>query len=76
MDDRLARLSRREREVLALIAQGMTNKAIAAKLFVSRGCIVGHANRIFWKLGVMKQPDMHPRVLAALAYQRQNGQES
>lgn len=64
----LDNLTPRQMEILALMAQGYTNKAIAAKLVVSRGCIIGHAFGIFHKLGVSGRQGMDPRVLAVQVY--------
>ena len=69
-DDPLAELTRREREVLGLIAEGRSNKAICAKLFLSPKTIETHVNSIFGKLGLLPAPDDHRRVLAVLAYLR------
>jgi len=69
-DDPLADLTRREREVLGLIAEGRSNKAICAKLFLSPKTIETHVNSIFGKLGLLPAPDDHRRVLAVLAYLR------
>ena len=69
-DDPLSELTRREREVLGLIAEGRSNKAICAKLFVSPKTIETHVNSIFLKLGLLPASDDHRRVLAVLAYLR------
>ena len=69
-DDPLAELTRREREVLGLIAEGRSNKAICAKLFLSPKTIETHVNSIFGKLGLLPASDDHRRVLAVLAYLR------
>ena len=69
-DDPLAELTPREREVLGLIAEGRSNKAICAKLFLSPKTIETHVNSIFLKLGLLLAPDDHRRVLAVLAYLR------
>ena len=50
-EDPLGRLSEREREVLGLIAEGMSNKAIAARLYVTERTVEAHVTQIFQKLG-------------------------
>jgi DNA-binding NarL/FixJ family response regulator len=69
-EDPLAGLTEREREVLALIAEGLSNKAIAMRLFVTERTVEAHSKQIFMKLGLETRPDSHRRVLAVLAYLR------
>lgn len=67
--DPLDRLSQREREVLALMAEGRTNSAIAAELVVSDGAIEKHVSSIFMKLDLpAADRDRHRRVLAVLRW--------
>jgi DNA-binding NarL/FixJ family response regulator len=68
--DPLEELTPREREVLELMAQGLSNRGICEKLVVSPKTIETHVNSIFWKLGLMPAPDEHRRVLAVLAFLR------
>jgi DNA-binding NarL/FixJ family response regulator len=63
-------LTRREREVLELMAEGRTNRAIAAELFISERGIERHVTSIFTKLGLPTTEQDHRRVLAVLAYLR------
>ena len=67
----VAALSPREREVLELMAQGMTNTAIADRLVVSDGAVEKHIGNIFAKLGLEPRPEEHRRVRAVLAYLEQ-----
>ncbi|QIS21937.1 response regulator transcription factor [Nocardia terpenica] len=67
-DEPLAALSPREREVLAHMAEGCSNAAIAARLFVSEGAVGKHIASIFGKLGLSQSDDTNRRVLAVLAY--------
>jgi DNA-binding NarL/FixJ family response regulator len=69
----LDQLTEREREVLALVAEGLSNRAIAARLFVTERTVEAHVNQIFQKLGLTAEPGSHRRVLAVLAYLRQPG---
>ncbi|WP_329338101.1 response regulator transcription factor [Streptomyces sp. NBC_00663] len=68
--DPLARLSPREREVLALIAEGRSNGAIAKALVVSEAAVGKHIGSILTKLDLPPADDTHRRVLAVLAYLR------
>jgi DNA-binding NarL/FixJ family response regulator len=68
--DPLDKLTEREREVLALVAEGLSNRAIAARLFVTERTIEAHVKQIFLKLGLNTDPGSHRRVLAVLAYLR------
>jgi DNA-binding NarL/FixJ family response regulator len=64
----LEQLSTREREILAEIATGKSNMAIAATLFLSERAIEKHSNSIFTKLGLFAEPDTNRRVKAVLLY--------
>ncbi|MDG4865287.1 response regulator transcription factor [Streptomyces sp. T-3] len=68
--DPLAALTPREREVLALIAQGKSNGAIARELVVSDAAVGKHISSIFAKLDLPPADETHRRVLAVLAYLR------
>jgi DNA-binding NarL/FixJ family response regulator len=63
-------LSDRERAVLSLMAEGRSNGAIAAKLFLGERTVESHVRNIFGKLGLENTPDDHRRVLAVVAYLR------
>jgi len=63
-------LTEREREVLGLMAEGRTNRAIAAELFVSERAVERHVTSIFGKLDLPSGAQDHRRVLAVLAYLR------
>jgi DNA-binding NarL/FixJ family response regulator len=69
-EDPLAALSQREREVLVLIAEGMSNRAIAARLFVTERTVEAHVTQIFQKLRLPESPGQHRRVLAVLTFLR------
>ena len=62
------RLTAREREVLALMAEGRSNAAIASALFVTEKAVGKHTNNIFAKLDLPMAPDDNRRVLAVLAW--------
>ncbi|USX49004.1 response regulator transcription factor [Lentzea sp. HUAS12] len=62
------KLTPREREVLGLMAQGLSNTAIAAALVVSDGAVEKHVGNIFAKLGLEPSNSEHRRVRAVLAY--------
>jgi DNA-binding NarL/FixJ family response regulator len=64
----LGDLTPREREVLALMAEGRSNAAIAASLVVGAGAVEKHINNIFTKLGLAQAERDHRRVLAVLRY--------
>jgi len=68
--DPLDALTPREREVLSLMAEGRSNRAICEKLFLSPKTVETHVNSIFGKLNLPLAPDDHRRVLAVLAFLR------
>ena len=72
-DGALASLTPREREVLALMAEGRTNNAIARELVVTAGAVEKHVSSIFGKLDLPASNDDHRRVLAVLAFLRAGG---
>jgi DNA-binding NarL/FixJ family response regulator len=65
---RIAALSDRERDVLALMAEGRSNAAIARNLSVNRKTVESHTASMFTKLDLFVEPDDHRRVLAVLAW--------
>jgi DNA-binding NarL/FixJ family response regulator len=70
VDDPLGGLTPREREVLALMAEGRSNHAIAETLVVSERAVEKHVTSIFAKLGLPQAAEDHRRVLAVLAFLR------
>ena len=68
--DPLEELTPREREVLGLMAEGLSNRGICERLFLSPKTIETHVNSIFMKLNLAPAPDDHRRVLAVLAFLR------
>jgi DNA-binding NarL/FixJ family response regulator len=72
----LGQLTERERQVLALMAEGRSNKGICERLHLSSKTVEGHVRSIFTKLGVGESADDHRRVLAVLSYLRSAPQEA
>jgi DNA-binding NarL/FixJ family response regulator len=66
----LARLTPRELEVLALVAEGLSNKAIADRLNVNERTVESHTTQVFQKMDIEPSSDSHRRVLAVLSYLR------
>lgn len=66
--DPLERLTPRERDVLALMAEGRSNAAIAGSLVVSDSAVAKHINSIFAKLDLPQADDSHRRVMAVLRF--------
>ena len=69
----LAHLTDREREVLGQMAQGKNNAAIARSLFLTERAVEKHINSLFHKLGLSEETDVHRRVMAVLAFLREEG---
>jgi len=64
----LAELTEREREVLELMAEGLTNAGIAKRLYLSERTVEAHVRHVLMKLDIPESGDAHRRVLAVLAY--------
>jgi DNA-binding NarL/FixJ family response regulator len=71
--DPLETLTQREQEVVALMAEGRSNGAIASRLVVTERAVQKHVTGIFTKLGLDPAPNDHRRVLAVLAFLRAQG---
>ena len=69
----LGQLTEREREVLGQMAQGKNNAAIAKTLFLTERAVEKHINSLFHKLGLSEEPEIHRRVMAVLAFLREEG---
>ena len=69
-DNPLSALTEREREVLALVAEGLTNHAIAIRIGVTDRTVEAHITQIFRKLGLPESHDEHRRILAVLTFLR------
>ena len=68
--DPLSGLTDREREVLGLVAEGLSNLAIANRLFVTERTVEAHTKQVFEKLELQEDPSSNRRVLAVLAFLR------
>jgi DNA-binding NarL/FixJ family response regulator len=66
--DPMAALSAREREVLALMAEGRSNAGIAAQLYVTEGTVEKHVRSILAKLNLPETAEDHRRVLAVITF--------
>jgi len=69
----LAQLTERERQVLGLMAEGKNNAAIAKTLFLTERAVEKHINSLFHKLGLTEETEVHRRVMAVLAFLREEG---
>lgn len=67
-DDPIQQLTEREREVLALMAQGRSNAGIAQRLWITEGTVEKHVHSIMYRMRLPETGDDHRRVLAVLAY--------
>lgn len=66
--DPMTRLTAKERQVLALVAEGCSNDRIAERLDVTARTVETHTGRIFSKLGIQADPGTHRRVMAVLVH--------
>ena len=71
--DPLDGLSDREREVLSLVAEGLSNAGVAARLYITERTVEAHVKQIFQKLRIGPAPDTNRRVVAVLAFLRSPG---
>jgi DNA-binding NarL/FixJ family response regulator len=69
----LAQLTEREREVLSEMAQGKNNASIAKAMFLTERAVEKHINSLFHKLELSEEPEVHRRVMAVLAFLREEG---
>ena len=69
-DDPISRLTDRELEVLRLIAEGLSNRAVGARLVITERTVEAHVSQIFSKLRLEDSPEQHRRVRAVLTYLR------
>ncbi|WP_426511968.1 response regulator transcription factor [Dactylosporangium sp. McL0621] len=69
-DEGIGALSEREREILALMAEGLSNVAVSERLFLAERTVEAHIRSIFLKLGLPALPDTNRRVLAVLSLLR------
>jgi DNA-binding NarL/FixJ family response regulator len=69
-EDPLSRLTERELEVLRLVAEGISNRAVASRLSITERTVEAHVTQIFQKLRLDASPDQHRRVRAVLTYLR------
>jgi DNA-binding NarL/FixJ family response regulator len=75
-ESRLSRLTPRERELLAEVAAGKSNGAIARSLFLTKRAVEKHVNSIFSKLDLPETEDVSRRVTATLIYLAEEGTEA
>jgi len=68
LQPQLSELSKREREILSLMAQGKSNAGIAKALYITEGSVEKHISNILLKLGLSVEVESHRRVLAVLKY--------
>ena len=71
--DPVDELSDREREVLELVAEGLSNGEIGRRLFIAERTVEAHVKHVFFKLGIDPAPETNRRVLAVLAFLRSRG---
>ncbi|MBA2768839.1 MAG: response regulator transcription factor [Sporichthyaceae bacterium] len=73
-DEPLATLTPRERDVLSLVAEGRSNRSVAATLYISEKTVEAVTGRIFTKLGLAESAESHRRVQAVLAWLQPSGE--